>query len=173
MKSNFTHIAVYYKELFRLSSNAERYFPDDPNTSLIKLRQFGELLAQHVASRFGLYTAAEETQLELLRRLESNGDLEREVASLFHNLRQAGNAATHSLRRDHSTALNNLKVAWQLSLWFHRSFGEPHYRSGPFQPPQPPELQRSEDDNLRKELEALKLYYGQLMTVRELQDVLG
>ncbi|WP_413297029.1 type I restriction-modification system endonuclease [Synechococcus sp. MIT S9452] len=161
MQSNFTHIAVHDKELFRLSSNAERYFPDDPNTSLIKLRQFGELLAQQVASRFGLYTSAEETQLELLRRLESNGDLEREVASLFHNLRQAGNAATHSLRGDHSTALNNLKIAWQLSLWFHRSFGEPEYRSGPFQPPQPPELQRSDDDDLRKALEALKLNYDQ------------
>ena len=161
MRSNFTHIAAHDKELFRLSSNAERYFPDDPNTSLIKLRQFGELLAQHAASRFGLYTSTEETQLALIRRLESNGDLEREVASLFHNLRQSGNAATHSLKGDHSTALNSLKVAWQLSLWFHRSFAEPEYRSGPFQPPQPPELKRSEDDDLRKELEALKLNYDQ------------
>ena len=77
MRSNFTHIASYDRALFRLSSNAERYFPGDPNTALIKLRQFGELLAQQVASRFGLYTGSEETQLELLRRLESNGDLER------------------------------------------------------------------------------------------------
>ena len=53
MESNFTHIATYDKALFRLSSNAERYFPGDPNTALIKLRQFGELLAQQVASRFG------------------------------------------------------------------------------------------------------------------------
>ena len=88
MESNFTHIAAYDKALFRLSSNAERYFPGDPNTALIKLRQFGELLAQQVASRFGLYTGSEETQLELLRRLESNGDLERDVAELFHNLRK-------------------------------------------------------------------------------------
>ncbi|MDC0310571.1 type I restriction-modification system endonuclease, partial [bacterium] len=113
MQSNFTHIATYDKALFRLSSNAERYFPDDPNTALIKLRQFGELLAQQVASRFGLYAGSEESQLELLRRMESNGDLERDVAVLFHNLRQAGNAATHRLEGDHGTALQNLKVAWQ------------------------------------------------------------
>ena len=95
MRSNFTHIASYDRALFRLSSNAERYFPGDPNTALIKLRQFGELLAQQVASRFGLYTGSEETQLELLRRLESNGDLERDVAELFHNLRKAGIADNH------------------------------------------------------------------------------
>ena len=34
---------------------AERYFPEDPNTSLLKLRQLGELLAQLLASRTGLY----------------------------------------------------------------------------------------------------------------------
>ena len=83
MRSNFTHIASYDRALFRLSSNAERYFPGGPNTALIKLRQFGELLAQQVASRFGLYAGSEESQLELLRRLESNGDLERDVAELF------------------------------------------------------------------------------------------
>jgi len=161
MRSNFTHIASYDRALFRLSSNAERYFPGDPNTALIKLRQFGELLAQQVASRFGLYTGSEETQLELLRRLESNGDLERDVAELFHNLRKAGNAATHRLEGDHSTALQSLKVAWQLSLWFHRTFGDdPNYRSGPFQPPQPPQTQPSSgDEALRQELKALKQGY--------------
>ena len=163
MRSNFTHIASYDRALFRLSSNAERYFPGDPNTALIKLRQFGELLAQQVASRFGLYIGSEETQLELLRRLESNGDLARDVAELFHNLRKAGNAATHRLEGDHSTALQSLKVAWQLSLWFHRTFGrDPNYRSGPFQPPQTPEAQPSSgDEALRQELKALKQSYEQ------------
>lgn len=98
MESNFTHIAAYDKALFRLSSNAERYFPGDPNTALIKLRQCGELLAQQVASRFGLYTGSKESQLELLRRLESNGDLECDIAELFHNLREAGNADNQHAR---------------------------------------------------------------------------
>jgi type I restriction enzyme R subunit len=34
---------------------AEKYFPDDPNTCLLKLRQFAELLAQLLAARVGLY----------------------------------------------------------------------------------------------------------------------
>jgi hypothetical protein len=37
---------------------AERYFHDDPNTCLIKLRQFAELLAQLIAAKTGLMTRA-------------------------------------------------------------------------------------------------------------------
>ena len=117
--------------------------------------------AVRVASRFGIYAGAEETQLELIRRHEMNGDLDRDVAVLFHNLRQSGNAATHRLEGEHSTALNCLKVDWQLSLWFHSTFGDSAYCSGQFQPPSPPEKQSSADDALNEELEALKLGYEQ------------
>lgn len=80
MSANFAHLRPYDEQLFRLGSLAERYFPDDPNTSLLKLRQLGEWLAQHVASRFGVELRQEETQQQLLRRLESDGVLEREVS---------------------------------------------------------------------------------------------
>ena len=40
----------------RLAALAERYFADDPNTCLIKLRQFTELLAQSVAAKLAKTT---------------------------------------------------------------------------------------------------------------------
>ncbi len=43
---NFAFLDHHDAQLGRLASLAERYFPDDPNTCLIKLRQFAELLAQ-------------------------------------------------------------------------------------------------------------------------------
>ena len=55
---------------------AERYFPDDPNTCLLKLRQYGEVLAQLVAA-CRLYVSAEEAQFDLLRRLQDQGILPR------------------------------------------------------------------------------------------------
>ncbi|MGA2636197.1 hypothetical protein [Methylocella sp.] len=45
-QSNFTFLKPHDDQLVRLGALAERYFHDDPNTCLIKLRQFGELLAQ-------------------------------------------------------------------------------------------------------------------------------
>jgi len=49
--SNFSFLKVHDEQLVRFGMLAERYFPDDPNTSLLKLRQFGEVLAQLVARR--------------------------------------------------------------------------------------------------------------------------
>ena len=55
LSSNFTHLHEHDAQLLRLGMLAERYFPDDPNTSLLKLRQLTELLAQFVATKVGLY----------------------------------------------------------------------------------------------------------------------
>lgn len=136
MSSNFEHLRGYHEQLFQLGSLAERYLQEDPNTSLLKMRQLGELLAQQVACRFGVELRIEETQQQLLRRLECEGVLGREVADLFHGVRRKGNLANHDLQGDHAMALKTLRMAWQLGVWFHRTFGDAEFRSGPFQPPQ-------------------------------------
>jgi type I restriction enzyme R subunit len=39
LTSNFAHLQEHDAQLLRLGMLAERYFPEDPNTSLLKLRQ--------------------------------------------------------------------------------------------------------------------------------------
>jgi len=39
MSANFHHLRGYDEQLFRLGVLAERYFPEDPNTTLLKLRR--------------------------------------------------------------------------------------------------------------------------------------
>lgn len=151
--SNFSHLAVHDEQLARLGALAEHYFPDDPNTCLLKLRQLGELLAQDVGSRFGELASAQEQQFELLRRLQGRNAIGREVADLFHAIRKAGNDASHALRGDHAVALASLKMAWQLSVWFHRTFADGTFKSGPFIPPRAP---IDESEALRQELERLR-----------------
>jgi hypothetical protein len=51
IRSNFDMLRAYEEQLWRLGALAERYFAEDPNTSLLKLRQFSELLAQSLAAR--------------------------------------------------------------------------------------------------------------------------
>ena len=48
--SNFSVLSQYDEQLLRLGMLAEKYFADDPNTCLIKLRQLGESLAQMLAA---------------------------------------------------------------------------------------------------------------------------
>ena len=152
LTSNFAHLQEHDAQLLRLGMLAERYFPEDPNTSLIKLRQLAELLAQLVATHVGLYQSPEESQYDLLRRLQDQGILPREIAQLFREVRRAGNAASHPMAGDHCTVLASLKITWQLGLRFHRTFRNPSFKSGPFIPPQAPP---DESADLRAELTRL------------------
>jgi len=149
LTSNFACLQEHDEQLLRLGMLAERYFPDDPNTALLKLRQLTELLAQLVATQVGLYQSPEESQYDLLRRLQDQGILPREIAQLFGEVRRAGNAASHAVAGDHRTALATLKITWQLGLWFHRTFRNLSFKSGPFILPQAPQ---DESADLRAEL---------------------
>ncbi|WP_201787904.1 hypothetical protein [Syntrophotalea acetylenica] len=70
LRSNFAILQEHDEQLLRLGMLAEKYFPEDPNTSILKLRQLAELLAQMVATKVGLYLSPEESQYDLLRRLQ-------------------------------------------------------------------------------------------------------
>lgn len=152
-QTNFSHLQEFDEQLVRLGMLAEKYFADDPNTCLLKTRQFAELLAQQVAARIGAYEIPGETQYDLLCRLQDQGILPREIAQLFDEIRRVGNAANHAIEGDHRIALSALKLAWQLGVWFIRTFSNPSYKSGPFIPPISPEDQTVE---LREELQRLK-----------------
>jgi type I restriction enzyme R subunit len=58
LTENFGFLGDHDPELVRLGALAERYFTDDPNTALIKIRQFAELLSKMIAARHAVYEAA-------------------------------------------------------------------------------------------------------------------
>ena len=169
--SNFGHLKAHDEHLVRLGLLAERYFAEDPNTCLLKLRQLAEALAQLTASRVGLSSTPDEKQADLLWRLQDHGILPREVESLFHEVRKAGNDANHKLAGDHRTALLALRLTWQPSLWFHRAFKDPGFKSGPFLPPSSPVDQsaelRAEPEALRGELNEYRAAHHQAAQVLE------
>ncbi len=53
-KSNFDFLTEHDPVFFQLAFAAEQLFSADPNTTLIKLRQLGEALAQDLAARSGI-----------------------------------------------------------------------------------------------------------------------
>jgi len=136
--ANFEFLGKHDVQLVRLGALAERYFKDDPNTSLIKLRQFGEVLAQLTAAKAGLLASPEEPQADLLRRLKFERVVPREAGELFYQLRIAGNLAAHAQTGDYAEALSTLKIARQLGIWFERTFGDARFSAGAFAPPSPP-----------------------------------
>ncbi len=131
---NFSFLADITPDLDLLhcfAHQAEMYLHLDPNTSLIKLRQFGELLAQEIAARNGESTDPDESQEMLLRRLSTNGILKQKSSNLFHDIRRDGNKANHPRidgnkaiqcgLSDYDRALRRLKDAHQLACWFYNT----------------------------------------------------
>lgn len=102
---------------------SERYFPEDPNTCLLKLRQLAESLAQATATRVGVCEApAQEGQYELHGRLRDPGIVPPEVYQLFGEVQRTGNAAIHAFAGDHRPARASLKAARPGGLWFSGTF---------------------------------------------------
>ncbi|EGQ8496070.1 type I restriction-modification system endonuclease [Vibrio alginolyticus] len=156
--SSFSFLAEHDPLFVELASGAERVFSSDPNTTLIKLRQLGEALAQHIAVLVGVEFDEKTTQADLLYRLNREVKFEPVVRELFHTLRIEGNKATHQFKTQHKEALDGLKVARALSIWFHQSFGKQGtaFKAGPFVPPSDPSsdlrLLQSEIEKLKAEL---------------------
>ncbi len=67
--------------------------------------------------------------------------LDPQVRHLFHVLRMRGNEAAHDIDAPigYREALDSLKIAREVALWFHRTFGnDPHFKPGPFKLPDDP-----------------------------------
>ena len=150
---NFNFLAEHDPQLLEYAARAERYVLDDPNTTLIKLRQLAEALAEDAAAYDGMRLLPEDDFSDILRRLKREDIITQEMADIFHGLRKAGNAAAHEGGGTRQEAVSQLKLAHRLAVWFHRAFRDPAFKPKPFLLPPAPEGGSPE---LKEELERLR-----------------
>lgn len=138
--SNFDFLSTHSESLAALGRVAEKIFPHDPPSCVAKLRLLAEAIAKDVAHRMGLQLL-QPTQAELIRAIDSRLGLDPQLRQMFHLLRTRGNDAVHEVGAviGYREALESLKVAREVALWFHRTFGHnPQYKPGPFLLPDDP-----------------------------------
>ena len=166
---NFQFLKDLDPAIMNQAAMAERYCLDDPNASLGKLRLFGELLAKNISARMGVYTDSSIEQVKILRELKFRDILDQKLADMFHSIRIAGNAAVHEGKGTVRDALQNLRFAHQLAVYFYKVFKNPKFKSGPFQvPPNPKDIATNlneELDNARNQILQLQ---GQIKDVERL-----
>jgi len=173
---NFGFLAEHDPLLEQIAAAAERAFASDPNTTLIKLRQLGEALAQNIAARIGVPVDSQTSQKDLLYMLNRELQFDPMVRELFHGVRIQGNKATHEFHTRHRDAMDGLKVARALAVWFHQSFGKAgaSFKAGPFVAPTDPSANLNQ---LQTEIEALKHQLLQanveLENSQQLQDLVA
>ena len=153
---NFGFLAKHDVVLVKFAALAERYVFDDANSALVKLRQFGELLAEHCAAYAGIALDEQESFRGVLDKLWNAGVTGSQISQLFHGLRKAGNEAAHSHAGDRREALHQLQMARKLAIWFHKSFGgDKNFSPGVFVvPPDPATAEKELTDELNRLREA-------------------
>ncbi|TDP84813.1 type I restriction enzyme R subunit [Aquabacterium commune] len=137
---NFAFLSEHSPLLADLGATAEKLYPFDPASCVLKLRLLAEALTQDVAARIGV-RLQQPTQAELLRAVDQRLSLDPQVRQMFHLLRNRGNQAAHVLEHSigYREGLEALKVAREVALWFHRTFGgKPDFKPGAFVLPDDP-----------------------------------
>ncbi len=136
---NFGFLAQHDSLLVEYAARAEHYVLSDPNSALIKLRQFAEHLVKRAAAQVGEYLGSDDTFLDTINRLRNLGVVDPEIAGLLHKLRKSGNDAVHNATGTCGEALFQLRMARTVAIWFHRAFAnDGAFKPGPFIPPPDP-----------------------------------
>lgn len=117
-KSNFEFLKGVNDFLFVVARAAEKNYPDDPNTTLVKLRIFGESTAKHLAKLLDIEIP--ENQHDLLRELGKIQFVDEAILSVFHKLRKIGNKAVHEYHNDLQDAEMCLRLAFRVAVWYYR-----------------------------------------------------
>jgi len=108
---NFQFLEAIDPVLVELGARAELYALDDPNTSMLKTRQLGELLAQSTASKYGIRIDGDQkNQHTLIGELYSRRAFPTEIKNLFHEIRKEGIQANHAMQGDQGRAITKLTI---------------------------------------------------------------
>lgn len=175
LSNNFNFLDFHDLELLKLVSFAEKYYNTDPNTSLIKLRQFGERIVHLILIKRGIKTNPSEEQIDLIDRLFDKNIIPPQIHDLLHKIRRYGNQATHELLNDSNIALKNLKNAHEISIWFHKNFHSQNFQPPDFVVPSDQDVEKQnnlqiENTDLNKQIDGLKLELN-LADKRKVEDL--
>jgi len=117
-KSSFEFLKGVNDFTYAIACAAENNYPGDPNTTLVKMRMFGEATAKHLGLLLGI--PACENQHDLLRELGKIAFVDDTILSVFHKLRRIGNQAVHEYHNDLDDAQMCLRLGFRLGVWYYR-----------------------------------------------------
>ena len=92
---NFSFLADKWPLLAEMGDLAEKNLYHDPNTSLIKLRMFGETIAKYLLAYENIKDPEDGKPISRLNILAAKGVIPDRLLPLFHSIRKNGNRATH------------------------------------------------------------------------------
>lgn len=123
--SNFTFLSNHWNILSNLAEMAERNMYTDPNTSLMKLRMFGETMTKFICALEEMRQAEGLNQIDRLNFLSREDLLTEELLDMLHAIRKQGNKAAHQGNYGTTEEAKALvHFAFRLAVWFMQVYGE-------------------------------------------------
>lgn len=117
-QSNFVFLKGTDDFLFTILHTAEKNYPDDANTTLVKLRIAGEYVAKHLGKLLNI--EPQDTQYALLQEIANRTPIDESILRIFHKLRSLGNDAVHKYHNDLNDAEMCLRLSFRLAVWYYR-----------------------------------------------------
>jgi type I restriction enzyme R subunit len=118
---NFEPLRAVYPELANMGGHAEHYSHSDPESALVKLRNFAERLVDRVYDRLKLERAPYSNFVDLLNNASFRAITQPLVLDKLHLLRRLGNRGAHGEDVEAADAVRCVQEAWQLARWLHVS----------------------------------------------------
>lgn len=126
--SNFAFLESHWADLAKLGDLSEKYVYSDPNTSIIKQGMLSEVMVKYMLAYDGIAEPEyDNTHANRIRLLKQNDLLPYEINNTLYILRKARNDAAHEAADEGEKALNNLKLLYELCVWYMQTYGDYNY----------------------------------------------
>lgn len=167
--SNFSFLESNWKDLAKLGDLSERYVYSDPNTSIIKQGMLSEVMVKYMLAYDGIAEPQyDNTHANRIRILKNNDLLPAEIDNTLYILRKARNDAAHNAADEGNAALDNLKILYELCVWYMQTYGD--YTFEPAEYVQPVDVTVSLADLEKENAELEARNHQLLMEIQHIQQ---
>ena len=165
MYSNFNFLQNDWQGLAKIGEMAEYTLYKDPNTSIMKLRQFGEELINTMIKIENFSVDKNSLAVDKILTLKRAGLIPDDIDRILHSLRKKGNKAAHGGYGDEEIAETLLSLAVKLGAWFQEIYGTDilfHSETVEYKKPENIDYEKEyqklveRTDEIQKELENIK-----------------
>jgi len=165
MYSNFNFLQNDWQGLAKIGEMAEYMLYKDPNTAIMKLRQFGEELVKLMLKAENFTYDKNVLPVDRILILKRAGLIPADIDNILTSLRKKGNDAIHNYYRDEKKAETFLSLAVKLGAWFQEVYGTDYlFQSESVEYKKPENIDYEKEyqklvertDEIEKELENIK-----------------
>lgn len=127
MNSNFTFLKEDFPLLHNLAQGAEYNAYQDPVSSLVKLRQFVEMMVDTIYNEHYLEFPYNNTLANRIKDLQGKDILPPKLVDLSFAITKKGNIAAHQVKGSTNDVIGSLLTAFKISKWLYQIYGNGYH----------------------------------------------